>query len=59
VLEELGGRPGRLHQVFLLRHLEGASYARIGELLDLPEGTIGWMLHRARASLRDLVEDER
>jgi len=62
VLEELGRLPERLRQVFLLRHLEGASYARIGELLDLPEGTIGWMLHRARASLRgslrDLVEDE-
>ncbi len=62
VLEELGRLPEQLRQVFLLRHLEGASYARIAELLDVPEGTVAWKLHRARRSLRgslgDLVEGE-
>jgi DNA-directed RNA polymerase specialized sigma24 family protein len=49
--------------VFLLRHVDGASYAHIADVLGLPEGTIAWILHRARrslrSSLRDLVEGER
>ena len=60
---ELERLPEETRRVFLLRHLEGASYARIAALLEIPEGTIAWMLHRARrslrSSLRDVVEGER
>jgi len=63
VLDELERLPEDVRRVFLLRHVEGASYARIADLLDLPEGTVAWHLHRARRSLRasllDLVEDGR
>jgi RNA polymerase sigma-70 factor (ECF subfamily) len=63
LLEELNRLPDEAYRVLFLRHLEGASYARIARLLEIPEGTVAWVLHRARRSLReslrDLVEDER
>ena len=40
-----------------------ATYARIADTLGVAVGTVGWILHRARRSLRtslnDLIEDER
>jgi len=63
LLEELGRLPEQWRQVFLLHHLDGATYARIAGTLGVKEGTVGWILHRARRSLRtslsDLIEDER
>ena len=64
LLDELERLPEEARQVFLLRHVEGLSYAGIAALLEMPQGTVAWTLHRARrslrASLRDLaVEDER
>lgn len=63
LLAELERLPEDVRRVFLLRHVEGLTYARIGELLGIPAGTVAWSLHRARrslrSSLRDLVEDER
>jgi RNA polymerase sigma-70 factor (ECF subfamily) len=64
LLAELERLPEETRQVFLLRHVEGLSYAGIAALLEIPQGTVAWTLHRARrslrASLRDLkVEDER
>ncbi len=62
LLEELGRLPERWRQVFLLHHLDGATYARIGDTLGMAAGSVGWILHRARRSLRDslhdLLEDE-
>jgi RNA polymerase sigma-70 factor (ECF subfamily) len=64
LLGELERLPEEARQVFLLRHVEGLSYAGIAALLGMPQGTVAWTLHRARrslrASLRDLaLEDER
>lgn len=64
LLTELGRLPEETRQVFLLRHVEGLSYRAIAALLEIPQGTVAWTLHRARRSLRarlrDLqVEDER
>jgi RNA polymerase sigma-70 factor (ECF subfamily) len=64
LLAELERLPEEARQVFLLRHVEGLSYAAIAALLEIPQGTVAWTLHRARRSLRaglkDLsVEDER
>jgi len=64
LLAELERLPEEARQVFLLRHVEGLSYAGIAALLEMPQGTVAWTLHRARrslrASLKDLaVEDER
>ena len=61
VRAELERLPADVRRVFLLRHLEGASYARIAALLEIPEGTVAWTLHRARrslaSSLKYLMED--
>ncbi|MEE8105743.1 MAG: RNA polymerase sigma factor [Planctomycetota bacterium] len=63
LLAELGRLPEDVRQIFLLHYVDGARYARIAELLGVPEGTIAWKLHRARRSLRtslsDLVEEDR
>jgi RNA polymerase sigma-70 factor (ECF subfamily) len=41
--------------VFALRILEGRSAADVGQILDLPVGTVRVYLHRARMRLRDLL----
>ncbi|MBN1908336.1 MAG: sigma-70 family RNA polymerase sigma factor [Pirellulales bacterium] len=43
--------------VLVLREMEGCSYERIAEILDLPVGTVRSRLHRARAQLRDQLEE--
>lgn len=41
-----------LRSVFLLRELQGLSYHNIALALDVPEGTVGSRLNRARCELR-------
>ena len=43
-------------ELIVLRDLQGFSYEEIGELLGLPEGTIKSKLHRARMSLKGVLE---
>lgn len=43
--------------VILLRHVEGYSYDEIADLLELPLGTVKTYIHRARAELRDALEN--
>lgn len=46
------------HRVMLvLRDIEGFDYARIAEILDVPVGTIKSRVHRARAALRQIMEE--
>jgi len=42
-----------LRSICLLREIEGLSYREIAEILDIPEGTVGSRLNRARHELRD------
>ncbi|MGI6419609.1 MAG: RNA polymerase sigma factor [Thermoguttaceae bacterium] len=42
-----------LRSIFLLREAEELSYREIAETLDIPEGTVGSRLNRARRELRD------
>lgn len=39
-------------EIFLLREIEGLSYAEIGQRLGIPPGTVDSRLHRARGELR-------
>ena len=39
--------------VVVLRDIEGFDYQQIGEILDLPVGTVKSRLHRARMQLRE------
>jgi RNA polymerase sigma-70 factor, ECF subfamily len=42
--------------VLVLREMEGCSYEAIGEILDLPVGTVRSRLHRARLQLREQLK---
>lgn len=59
LLAELERLPEETRQVFLLRHVEGLKYAAIAALLEMPQGTVAWTLHRARRSLRARLQDLR
>jgi RNA polymerase sigma-70 factor (ECF subfamily) len=45
-----------LREVIELHELEGLSYREIGSRIDIPPGTVGTRLVRARARLRALLE---
>ena len=40
----------------ILFYLEDHSYLEIAEILEMPEGTVRWELHQARAALRAVLE---
>jgi len=41
-----------LRSIFVLREVEGMSYREIAEAMDIPEGTVGSRLNRARRELQ-------
>jgi RNA polymerase sigma-70 factor, ECF subfamily len=41
--------------VIILRDIEGESYTRISELLDLPEGTVKSRINRGRQELKNII----
>lgn len=53
VQEAMAELPGEMKMTVILRHLEGRTYNEIGELLDLPVGTVKTHLFRGRKILRD------
>lgn len=44
--------------VLVLKDLEDQKYEEIAEIMNVPIGTVRSRLHRARAELRELLEDE-
>ncbi len=42
--------------MLILRDMHGLEYSQIAEALEIPEGTVKSRLFRARAALRDLIE---
>lgn len=54
---------GRLDEEYrlavLLRDVEEMDYAQIGEILDVPVGTVKSRIHRGRMMLRELLTGER
>lgn len=59
----LDGALGRLDEeyrlVVLLRDVEDMDYAQIGEILDVPVGTVKSRIHRGRLMLREILTGER
>jgi RNA polymerase sigma-70 factor (ECF subfamily) len=49
---EIENLPAAYRTVLTLYHLEEMSYGEIGEVMDLPEGTVKSHLFRARKRLR-------
>lgn len=55
--QALGRLEPDLRSAFLLREVEGLSYSEIAEALEIPEGTVGSRLNRARRELKQhLIE---
>ena len=54
----LDALPEKQRQILVMRELSGLSYARIGEILDLEEGTVKSRISRARAALAKLLRQE-
>jgi RNA polymerase sigma-70 factor, ECF subfamily len=57
--DALGKLPEKQRQVLLLHDLEGFKHREIGELLDMPEGTVRYTLFQARRAARELLGTER
>ncbi len=47
----------KLAQVTFLRYPQGLSYEEIGDILQLPPGTVKSRLNRAHAALREILSD--
>jgi RNA polymerase sigma-70 factor (ECF subfamily) len=57
-IEEALGQLDEEHRVMvLLRDMEDMSYEDIGQILELPTGTVKSRLHRARCELRNRLAD--
>jgi RNA polymerase sigma factor (sigma-70 family) len=53
--EALAALPDHLREVIVLREIEGLSYKEIGEVMDVPIGTIMSRLSRARKRLQETL----
>jgi RNA polymerase sigma-70 factor, ECF subfamily len=54
--QALGELAAHQREILVLRDYQDLSYAEIAEVLEVPIGTVMSRLHRARASLRELLE---
>jgi RNA polymerase sigma-70 factor (ECF subfamily) len=50
--------PDPLHQLLVLRELEGLSYRELADVVGIPVGTVMSRLSRARAALRGVLDTE-
>ncbi|MEW9121103.1 MAG: RNA polymerase sigma factor [Thermotaleaceae bacterium] len=50
--------PEDMKTAIILRHVEGMSYKEIGEIMDLPIGTVKTYLFRGRRQLMDKLKNE-
>ena len=48
---------GDYRQVIELRYLAGKKYNEIAALLDMPEGTVKTLIHRARIKMKGIMEE--
>ena len=53
--EALGRLDDEQRQIIVLRDVQDLSYEEIADILDLPRGTVKSRLHRARASLAQML----
>jgi RNA polymerase sigma-70 factor (ECF subfamily) len=55
MLAAVEGLPEEARRTFLLREVDGLSYAEIARTLHIPKGTVMSRLHYARRRLRDAL----
>jgi len=51
--------PANLRIIFLLRHMENLSYDDMAKATGLPEGTVKTHLFRARARIREILQEDK
>ena len=59
VTDAVNALPVRFREVIVMREMEDLSYREIADILDLPIGTVMSRLARARATLVQLLAEER
>ena len=57
VARAIAALPPDFRQILLLREMEGLSYAEIGEVLSIEEGTVKSRISRARQALKKILTD--
>ena len=55
IMDALEKLPDEQKQIILLREVEGMSYKEIGEVMDIPEGTVMSRLYYARKKLQKIL----
>ncbi len=55
IKEAMDGLPAEFREILTLRHQEGLSYKEIGEIAQIPPGTVMSRLARARAKLKEYL----
>ena len=58
IARALHSLPNHLHQLVLLRELEGLSYRELADVIGIPVGTVMSRLARARGALRSALNTE-
>jgi RNA polymerase sigma-70 factor (ECF subfamily) len=53
----LSSLEGNYREVIELRYLAGKKYREIAEVLDLPEGTVKTLIHRARLRMKRIMDE--
>jgi RNA polymerase sigma-70 factor (ECF subfamily) len=55
IKEAMDELPAGFREILVLRHLEGLSYKEIGDIAQIPPGTVMSRLSRARAELKEYL----
>lgn len=56
--EAMDKLPEDQREAFVMKHEEGRSYGEMAELVGMSEGAMKMRVHRARESLREMLEEE-
>jgi len=58
VLAAVAALPPKYRVPLTMFHLDGLSYQKVADFLDVPLGTAKSLIHRARGKLKELIPDE-
>jgi RNA polymerase sigma-70 factor (ECF subfamily) len=53
----IAGMPEKYRMAIILRDIRGFSYSEMGEIMELPEGTVKSRISRARIMLKKIIND--
>ena len=56
IKEAIATLPEKFKTPLVLRDMQGLTYEEIGNILDLPEGTVKSRINRARLRVKELLE---